>query len=289
MKITRILAIVLAFLLIVTATGCQKAPANEAATPETNAPASVESNDSAEQADSAPVVSQGKAFATTPEEFTDKIQELVDLSKYEVYLSDDYPTDIDYDLDTEYDFTCEFDYTVSFSGASAITLPVTFNSMANSDWSTEASADAMVSNKVQSGITYATADGKEITLWTTNLAEIDNDEDVSCALSDCTFYNIDIELYESDYAENEAGEDIVIYQANPNAPSFTIAGSITEKSSIADVINTLGMPSNIEFSGEENEIYISYTKPENDWYSNLHFYFAADGDYLVSVSYKYSV
>ena len=230
-------------------------------------------------------LSKNDAFATTSEDLTLKLQELIDLSQYEI---DEYDADITFDLENDFDFTFNFDYIISFDDNSSITLPIAFADMENTAWTTEAAADFPVYNTIQRGIPY-TNNGQEITLWTTNLDAIDSDEDVSCPLSDCMFYQINIDLYTVETETDENGEYIDFYQMNPKAPAFTVFGSVNPNSTIEDVISTIGAPSIIDFHADSNEIELGYMYKSEKGFSNAYFTFAADGNYMVSMSYKYAI
>lgn len=231
---------------------------------------------------------QRNAFAVTPEECKVKLAELIDMSMYEIQQYEDMPDYIGFDLDSAYDHNYNFDYTVAFAGT-AIKLPVTFHEMENSGWTTEASGDLQISNKVQQGVTYTNGYGQQIILWTTNLDDVDADEDLNCDLSECTYYDIQIDVCTKETEQADNGEYVTVFKKNPVAPNFLIGGSVSESSSIADVINAFGAPSQIDFNANLNSITVCYLVVENNWFSNLTFRFAADGDYIVSVNYEYSL
>lgn len=298
-KFLILLLVCVLFLTVMTACGSAAKPAedpvspndsdvtpnNDAETPDGEQNTGILSGDVSSASTDLP---QRDAFAVTPEECKAMLAVLIDLSMYEIQQYEDMPDYIGFDLDSAYDHKFNFDYTVTFAGT-AITLPVTFHEMENSGWTTDASGDLLISNKVQQGVTYTNAYGQQIILWTTNLDDVDADEDLSCNLSECTYYDIQIDVCTKETEQADNGEYVTVFKKNPVAPNFLIGDAVSESSSIADVINAFGAPSQIDYQVDLNKITVRYLVVENDWFSNLTFTFAADGDYIVSVNYEYSI
>ena len=226
-----------------------------------------------------------EGFASSKEEFLEKIGKFVDISLYDIDDEDD--DYVDMYLKSEIEQAYNFNYTINI-GNDSIKLPVSFADMKNSAFSTDINEDYSVSNTIQSGVDYKTANGKEFTLWTTNLDALFDDTDVECEVKDCIFYEFEADVNTEEYDENDA----VYYEKNDAAVDFDIHG-ITPDSTIEDVLETIKNPTYITYDKEDNTITIRYTEEIGNSNttadnSSLTIHFFADQNFIEYIKYEYA-
>ena len=286
-KMKKVLAIILMMTMVISlfaACGNNK-PASNVIDPDFNNNTDIENNavDNNNSVQNNTVSTDG--FASSKEEFLEKIGKLVDMSLYEVDDEDENYVSVDLKIENSKSFN--FDYTIKFDN-DKVTIPVSFADMKNSVFSTELAEDFSVSNKVQKGAVYTTADGKELTLWTTNLDAFFDDAESTCDLKDCTFYAFSAYVYTEEYDENDA----VYYEKDTDIADFDING-INPDSTVEAVLNAIKTPSGIDYDKESNNITIRYSEKIGDSnttadYSSLTVSFFADQNCIERIKYEYA-
>lgn len=268
-------------------TGCggNDAPANNVVDPDFNDNTAIDNNAGNDNDTVQNNNVSNNGFASSKEEFLEKIGKLVDMSLYKV--DDDDENYVSVDLKIENHKSFNFDYTIKF-GNDKVTLPVSFADMKNSVFSTEIAEDYSVSNKVQRGPVYKTADGKEFTLWTTNLDAYFDDAEATCDLKDCTFYAFSANVYTEEYDENDA----VYYEKDTDIANFDIYG-INPDSTVEDVLKAMKNPTYITYDKEYNSLTLRYSEEIGDSnttadYSSLTVKFFADQNHIEYIKYEYA-
>ncbi len=268
MKKFKLLAGILAFVIMLTAlTGCGgNADANDAQG--NNMSTNVTQDNNAGTQGTVNNEENNTITASEKDFFNDTIASLIDTSKYEYKdwsLEEGYGNSVEYSLESDYAEQYNFDYLIKFADNSEIKLPVTYSEMENLKWNTETAADKQVSNKVQTGVYFTNGTGEKIILWTQNL--VDGDE-AYANLSDCKFFTIELDArYVSKY---------------------TICGTITESSTMSDIIRALGNPTTIDYDWDDNEIKLYYHEQLNNGYSSISVYLDGKGTTISSIKYQYS-
>lgn len=291
-KMKKVLAIIFMMTMVISlfAACGNDAPANNIVDPDLNDNADVDAdaitnNNNTDTTASVQNNNESHDGFSSSEEFIERIGEIVDLSLYEV---DDEDADyVEIDLNSENEKPFNFNYRIDI-GNDSIKLPVSFSDIKNSVFTTDINEDFSVSNKVQRGAEYKTTNGKEFTLWTTNLDAFFDDADVECDIKDCTFYGFSVEVYDDAYDDN----DVPVYEKNDNVPDFNIHG-ITPDSTVEDVISAMENPTYITYYVDDNSIDITYSEKIGDSntsadYSSLIIRFFADQNCIEKIEYEYA-
>ncbi len=169
------------------------------------------------------------------------------------------------------------DYRVKLSDGAEFTLPVMFSDLANAGWTIpKGSGD----NELAPG--YATSgvirnnSGKEISVVAYNPTSVKD------MFKNGAVCKVEFAPYLSDGS------------VNSKATRFTVCESITESSTVKDVIDRLGAPSKIthkvrtDDSGayEYSELMLEYTQ-KSDPNSFIRFNFSGDNNYITKVEYEH--
>ena len=227
-------------------------------------------------------VKDADAFANSKETFVESINKLVDDSDYDISEQDD---SVAYSLVYKKTVPFNFDYKIKFDDGKSITLPTTYDKMKKAGWTTEMPEDEGISNRVTTGVEYTNDDGESFLLWTQN--PDDSDDEKMIPLKDCKLYEFEVYMYSEKTKKDDSGEYVKYYEEN-ETPGFSICGGITADSSIADVIEILGQPSNITYYAKSNKINISFREKLDNWYSSVSMSFVEGGKYMSDIRYEYS-
>ena len=272
MKFTRVLAIVLAIMLLVTTTGCHKAPAEEAEKPanaeSANAP-SMEAAAKPEDESVTPADTSLTNYITSKDDFTNVLGSIVDLSLYELEDDDD---SCNYYLKYENEISYDLDHNVVLSDGTEFTLDTPFSELESQGW-------VLFDPEQELDAGYLTWDvcknsnGQELYIG------IYNPTESTLTAKECTVCFIELTLFSSlDFSEKI-----------DTTPGFTICKTITQASTLEEIVGQLGMPSSIYYSnsdGLDSYISIEYTQPNNS-YDYLNFRVSANGNYIVEIDSEY--
>ncbi len=206
------------------------------------------------------------------EEFKLKLADTLDVSMYAFEEDDD---GIEHTLIEEIDYN--FDYKVKL-GNTEITLPTDYETLNKAGWTSEIAEDFRIDSGVQKGIPFKNSEGKEILLYTTCLG-VGTENEISCELQACKLFTLELTLYSSDNT---------VYVKNENAADFSLTNGITAKSTIKNIVDTLGNPKSIEYDKEENEIELCFIEKIDVGYSHLTFKFSATDGFMTRMEYEYS-
>ena len=198
------------------------------------------------------VVLLGSGFAKDSEEFSKNIDKFFSVLKYQVSESEESVRYVLYDEEEE-EIERDYDGDVVFDDSSSILLPVSYEELETQGWITFARADTQISNKKKQPVSFTNENDEKIILQTIYTEGIDYDGVIACDLSDCTFYQMEINPYidVEDSDENEANED---------CPAFLMGKTVTKESGLDDVLNEFGEPNVMEFFNEDATIKVVYEK-----------------------------
>ncbi len=264
----------LACVLVLSVCGCKKGGENPERTP-----MPVVINTTGEASTEAP---ERAPFAENREAFKEAVKKVIKVSEYEV--AED-TVSVSYNIKKEHSKEYHLDYRIHFNDGTALTLPVSFQDMAEAGWTTEEAPDTPVSNKSQKKITYLNSYGKEVLLWASNPTE--SEAETTIPLSDCTYYSVSVRNYKGVYQKDENGNNVVVYEKN-TAPDFSVAGGITQTSSLEEAISIMGKPSNIVYYDETGEIRLFYNEEMEKWNGQLVIEFLSDRNIIRKLEYKYT-
>lgn len=278
MKNKRALSLVLAIVMILTVLAGCGSEGN------TDSPASENRKPTAETSDEATVSTESqiqvdtseKGYIASKDDFVTKMAELLDLSLYmDLNEGDDtYSYHIKYENRKEYDL----DYTIQLGDGTAFTMPITFSELEQMGWSLEESSspDREIKSGFSSSGWIVNASGKELYVWAWNPT------DKTITYKECTVHWI--EAQQSKFSS---------FEKLDTASDFTLCGSLTNASTLEDIIARLGNPTSVfcdvDFDNEGNYSYstleVTYEQ-RSSAYSSLTFILVGDGSCILTVEYK---
>ena len=270
----RTICIVLSCVLALSVCSCKKKEEEPGRTP-----MPVVINTTGEASTEAP---ERPPFAENREAFREAVKSVINVSEYDVAESE---TSVSYNIKKENSKEYHLDYRIHFNDGTALELPVSYQDMEKAGWKTEEAPDTPISNKSQKKITYLNSYGKEVLLWASNPAE--SEAETTIPLSDSTCYSVSVRNYKGVYETDESGNKKVVYVKN-EAPDFSVAGGITQSSSLEEAISIMGKPSNIVYYDESGEIRLFYNEEMEKWNGQLVIEFLADKNVIRKLEYKYT-
>lgn len=222
-----------------------------------------------------------KEYITTREAFLDKASELFELSLYgELNESGDkelgFSTHI-YSMDYLNQKEYALDYKIKLGDGSEIVLPITYSELEKKGWTfrTNSSAERELEPDYLTQATLINANGQTLDV------SIYNNTSNNIALKDGIVIDISSQQYNSDATE----------KLN-TAIDFSVCGSLSQKSTLEDIVDTLGNPYMISygiFYNNDGEYYYSSIeiqyKQKSSAYSHITFELSGSGNYITSVSY----
>lgn len=285
MKKFRLLSLVLALLMIVTIfAGCgSKGNTDETVDNSTDEQLTTDtgSNEITNSTESnIEVDTSNKDYITSKDAFVQKMTELLDMTLYTDLNEGDYTSfrsyyyQLDYENKKEYDL----DYKIKLGDGSEFTMPITFSELEEKGWILLESSDPereMGANLMTFGV-IENASGKRLDVAAYNPT------DKTITFKECTVINVDAQQY-STFDPTEKLDDAI---------DFTVCGSLTNASTLEDIINKLGNPYSIDYTlhfDEEgkytnSDIRITYMQ-KSSAYSQLVFELSGDGNYITTVNY----
>ena len=274
-------------------TGSQ-APASQVTSSQSDSSAPAASEDtqstadqteSSDQATSTPATvddadAVAKGFITTKEAFATKMNQWVDLSLYQPMSgSENYYS---YTLNSQNHKDFDLDYTLQLADGSEITLGDSLNALKEKGWSH--SYDE--TQTVEAHTFRATSTTLSNTKGNTIKVSIRNGTDKTVSIGECTIFEI-ISTQYSFFNYNKPVNEC----KNANAIGFTLCDTLTNQSSMEDVIDRLGAPYMVycstAFSSDNtfknSSITLQYQQSSNGNY--IKFEFSGDGKYLAGIEY----
>lgn len=285
MKKFRILSIALALLIILAMfAGCSiqlnigettPSSTDTQATTNTQPSDTVGTTESNIQADTS-----NKSYITTKDAFVDKMEQLLDLSLYTELDESDVGSSILclYQIDEENEKEYDLDYKLQLGDGSEFTIPITFSELEKKGWILRETSDP--DRELDSGyMTFGTienASGKTLSVAAYNPTE------EKIAFKECTVINVDSQQYGS-FDPTKRLDDAI---------DFTVCDSLTNASTLEDIIQRLGNPYYItcalRFDDDgkytDSSIEISYQQ-ESSAYSQITFKLSGDGNYITALNY----
>ncbi len=284
MKKVKILALILALAMIVSAvSGCgEKTNNNDAGNTDNNTVQSEQQADAGSSsqdnsAAEAPTNSNPKKI-TTKEELVSVVGSLVDLSKYDDLNESDLTssTSYTYNLKSENKKEYDLDYKVKLGDGTEFTMPITIKDMEAKGWKIKTPSDQKISSGYMTWEVLENNSGKSIRV------SVYNATDKKVTTKDCTVIGFEGEQY-----------DILdISSRFESAIDFTVCGSITQNSTLEDIIKKLGEPTSIscnirETDGKfaDSKITVEY-RQKSSAYSYIRFELSGADDCILSVKYE---
>lgn len=226
------------------------------------------------------VDTSNKNYITDETSLIAKVEELVDTSLYGDMYKNDNASFISYMCERNYDNRQEYDldYKYEFGDGSVVQMPLTFAELEMEGWvlssnneDQELDPGYMTFGRVKN------SSGKEL------YVSAYNHTSSKAAFKDCTVINIEAAQY----------SDLNIAKKIDSAIDFTVCGSITNASTLEDIIDVLGDPTSIycSFHYDDNGNYkyskltVSYIQ-KSSAYSQIVFELSGDGNYIINVDYS---
>lgn len=285
MKKFRLLSFVLALLLIITMfAGCGSKENTDGTVDN-----STDTQSTTDAGDNEPtnftesnveVDTSNKGYITSKDAFVSKMAELLDISLYADLNESDYTSfrsyyyQLDYENKKEYDL----DYKIKLGDGSEFTMPITFSELEKKGWVLQESSapDREMGAGLMTFGTIKNASGKSLRVAAYNPT------DKTITFKECTVINVDAQQY-STFDPTAKLDDAI---------DFTVCGSLTNASTLEDIINKLGNPYSINctlhFDDEgkytNSDIEITYMQ-KSSAYSQLVFDLSGDGNYITTVNY----
>lgn len=270
MRIRKLLALVMVLAIAATLFGgCgeEKAPATTAATDApTEAPTETAGGTTTATWEPAP-----EGYITSTDAFLSKMEELLDMSLYETPDMRESSGSIDIKERITYDF----DYTVKLNDDTGFTMPCTYADLEKQGWTCRNDPDQEVKASSIAIAYFTNAAGQEVLIHGYNTS------DKTIAFRECQFAAMGYTMRSRYSGEWES-----------DAPTFTICETITEKSTLEDIIAALGDPSNVQYfqtRGDDGSyLYtsISATFTQKDGIGTLRFEFSGDTGSIVEMEYS---
>ena len=193
------------------------------------------------------------------------ITNIVDLSHYTLSKTSDSESSSYYTLNADLNNKQDLDHTMVLDGVELI-YPLTFEELGQKGWkisSEDAANEEMKPSYAMSSYCENSAGHTIYVMGYNHLAE-------AAAYDKCTVKDIEITVLSSDDKYSKALK---------SAPEFIIYGSITNASTIQDIINVLGEPSAIRTNGNLSKITITYDCNDGD----IQFDLTSDGQHIILV------
>ncbi len=217
-------------------------------------------------------------YITNEDTFVEKLSSLIDVSlynytEYDNSLGGQYMMDYDLQKKTSYNI----DYGVKLDDGTEFTLPVPIKDLEKLGW-TLTNNPKVEPGKIVSGPSLKNSDGDY--LYFVSAA---NFTENTLDFSECILTAYKIELYTTDHKSE-----------HPNAIGFTMCDTITEASTLEDIIQELGNPTSVsayiyEHDGEYQKTTITLSYDQfGEVYNGLKFELSGDGNYIVKVEYSKS-
>ncbi|MBE6784930.1 MAG: hypothetical protein E7538_01670 [Ruminococcaceae bacterium] len=241
-----------------------------------------ENKNSSENIVDKPVDTSNKNYINSKESFVEKISDLVDLSQYEDLDQSEVGNSVlyFYNMNSEKETTINFDYSIQLGDGSEFVMPITLNELEVKGWKLHYSSDPNF--ELKSG--YSTTDlienkdGKQL------YVDLFNPNEETIALKDATVVAIESEQFSTSYHEEKMDQAI----------EFKVCDSITNTSTLEDIISVLGNPNEIVCTIVNNDNGYDHCKIEISYngssaYSNIEFNLSGDGNYILNMSYDYDI
>lgn len=288
----KVLAIVLCLALVMTLAACGSKPdaettPTEQQTKATEAPTATKPVEKETVAATEPTenTSNSKGYITSKEAFISKVETLVDTSLYSESLEDDdddslqkfqiYSYELKWENEKEYDL----DYSIKLSDGTNFTLPVTVAELEKQGWTLSAyDADRNLSAGYMTWANLKNTSGKELYVGICNLSE------ETIQLKEGTVNLVSADQYSSNDNFSKRLDEAV---------DFTVCGSLTNSSTLEDIVKRLGAPSFIAWTVyvdddgayEYSKLEVEYVQ-KSSVYSHIYFTLSGDGNYITDVSYE---
>lgn len=213
-------------------------------------------------------------YITSTDDFIEKLSSLIDTSIYTVREGDNYYTyEMDYDLQKETSY--DIDYSVKLGDGTNFALPVPVKEFEKQGWTISQNPEVKA-GYVVTGPRMESSQGNY--LWNVSAANLTDD---TLKFNECDLVGCKIELYTTDHKNVADG-----------AIDFIICDTITEASTLEDIIKRLGNPTIVscnisEYNGEYDRTKITLGYEQlGEVYDGLEFELSGDGNYIVSVKYR---
>lgn len=286
MRKTKLIALVLAMLMILTLfAGCgtndnggNDVTNNASDTQSTTEDKNEVTNNSSET--NINVDTSNKGYITSKEAFVDKVTELIDVSLYRDITESDYTSFKSYFYELNYENKKEFDldYKIKLGDGSEFTMPITFSELEKKGWVLQESSapDREMGSGLMTFGTVKNSAGKTLSVAAYNPTE------KTITFKECTVINVDSQQY-STFDSTEKLSDAI---------DFTICGTLTNASTLEDIIERLGNPYSINctlhYDDKGNYTYsdieVTYMQ-KSSAYSQLKFQLSGDGNYITAINY----
>lgn len=225
------------------------------------------------------VDTSNKGYITDEESLMARVEELLDTSLYGDMNKSDNTSFVSYWCERSYDNRPEYDldYKYEFGDGSVVQLPLAFAELEEEGWTLSSTND---DQELDPGyMTFGrvkNSSGKELSVAAYNHT------DSKAAFKDCTVVNMDSTQY----------SDLDTAKKVSSAIDFTVCGSITNASTLEDIIDVLGDPTTLycSFHYDDNGNYkyskltVTYMQASSA-YSQLVFELSGDGNYIIEVCY----
>lgn len=285
MKKFRLLSLTFVLLLILTMfSGCGNKENTDGTTGNSTNTQSTANTDNSETVGSIEsnieVDASNKGYITSKDVFVNKMEELLDISLYTDLNESDHTSFKSYYYQLNYENKKEYDldYKIILGDGSEFTIPIAFSELEKKGWVLQESCDS--DREIETGLmtfgTIKNASGKSLSVAAYNPA------DKTIPFKKCTVINVDAQQY-STFDPTEKLDDAI---------DFTVCGTLTNASTLEDIINKLGNPYSINctlhFDDEgkytHSDINITYMQ-KSSAYSQLVFELSGDGNYITTVNY----
>lgn len=238
-----------------------------------------ENTDKPEEETQNKVDTSNKGYITDEASLMENVEKLLDTSLYGDMYKEDNTSFVSYWCERNDDNRPEYDldYKYEFGDGSVVQLPLTFAELKEEGWTLSSTND---DQELDPGyMTFGrvkNSSGKELSVAAYNHT------DSKAAFKDCTVINMDATQY----------SDLDTAKKLSSAIDFTICGSITNASTLEDIIDVLGDPTTLycSFHYDDNGNYqyskltVTYTQ-ESSAYSQIVFELSGDGNYITEVCY----
>lgn len=289
MRKNRLLTPIIAMTMIITLlVGCgskentNQTTDNQANTQTTNDTEKNEKEDSSEF--HVDVDTSAKGYITSKDAFVNKMTELLDLSLYaelnesSVGTSETYSYRLNYGNEKEYDLN----YHVKLGDGTEFTMPITFSELEKKGWVLQESSQPemeMGANLMTIGrVENASGQSLGVTAY--------NPTDKTITFKECTVIRVESQQY-------DLTDPINPTEKLNSAIDFTICDSLTNASTLEDIISRLGNPSSVfcalnfneDGTYDDSKITITYTQ-KSSAYSSIEFKLSGDGNYITEIDYN---
>ncbi len=219
-----------------------------------------------------------KKYITSKDAFVDKMEELLDLSLYDEldeYGSSDF-NGYSYCLKVENEKDYDLDYTIMLGDGSSFTMPITFSELSEKGWVLFRDTDRELGAGFMTQSSIRNAVGKVISVAAYNPTE------EAFTFQEGTVIALEAQQYSIDDFTKKLSD----------AVDFTVCDSLTNNSTLEDIIKRLGNPTSITcslyFNDEQyrcSDIEVEYIQ-ESSAYSSIVFNLSGDGNYITNLRYE---